>query len=133
MARDLMLPGRRSFLRRGVVGLAALAASVGAPRESEAGPGGVQAAAAERGAQPPRIRARAVDAYPIYINQRSEGLLDAPNFSSDDDPRRWRYGGPFEQLPSAIITVIKTDQGMASPASGWGPAGAPRSRSSTGT
>ena len=111
MARDLILPGRRSFLR-GVVGLAALAASVDAPRESEAGPGGVSAAAAERNGQPPSIRIRAVNAYPVYINQRSDGLLDAPRFSSDDDPRRWRYGGPFEQLPSAIIAIIKTDQGI---------------------
>jgi len=111
MDRDLMLPSRRSFLR-GIGGLAALAASGGAPRASDAGPGGGYAAAAERGAQPPRIRIRAIDAYPVYINQRSEGLLDAPSFSSDDDPRRWRYGGPFEQLPSAIIAVIKTDQGI---------------------
>ena len=111
MDRDLILPGRRSFLR-GVVGLAALAASVDAPRESGAGPGGVSAAAAERNAQPPSIRIRAVDAYPVYINQRSDGLLDAPSFASDDDPRRWRYGGPFEQLPSAIIAIIKTDQGI---------------------
>ena len=57
MARDLILPGRRSFLR-GVVKLPAPAASVGAPRESNAGPGGTPAAAAERGAQPPRIRVR---------------------------------------------------------------------------
>jgi len=48
----------------------------------------------------------------VYINQRSDGLLDAPSFSSDDDPRRWRYGGPFQQLPSAIIAIIKTDQGI---------------------
>ena len=58
------------------------------------------------------IRIREVKAYPIYINQRSEGLLDAPVFDGDDDPRRWRFGGPFEQLPSAIIAVIKTDRGI---------------------
>ena len=111
MDRDLILPGRRSFLRS-VVRMAALAAAVVAPRASGAGPGGASAAAAERGVQPPRVRIRAVDAYPIYINQRSEGLLDAPTFSGDDDPRRWRWGGPFEQLPSAIIAIIKTDQGI---------------------
>ena len=57
-----MLPSRRSFLR-GIGGLAALAASGGAPRASDAGPGGGYAAAAERGAQPPRVRIRAIDAY----------------------------------------------------------------------
>ena len=111
MDRELILPSRRRFLR-GVGGLAALAASVGAPRKSNAGAGGKHAAAAERAAQPPGIRIRAVDAYPVYINQRSEGLLDAPSFASDDDPRRWRYDGPFAQLPSAIIAVVKTDQGI---------------------
>ena len=98
MNPDLMLPSRRRFLR-GVGGLAALAAAVGAPRHLFA-------------AQTPAQRIRAVDAYPIYINQRSDGLLDAPTFSGDDDPRRWRWGGPFEQLPSAIIAIIKTDQGI---------------------
>jgi len=63
-------------------------------------------------AQESSPRIEAVDAYPIYINQRSDGLLDAPSFANDDDVRRWRYGGPFEQLPSAIIAVIKTDQGI---------------------
>lgn len=63
-------------------------------------------------AQSSSLTIRDVRAYPIYINQRSEGLLDAPNFDGDEDPRRWRYGGPFEQLPSAIIAVIKTDQGI---------------------
>ena len=98
MHPDLMLPSRRRFLR-GVGGLAALAAAVGPPRPLFA-------------AQAPALRIRAVDAYPIYINQRSDGLLDAPTFSGDDDPRRWRWGGPFEQLPSAIIAIIKTDQGI---------------------
>lgn len=63
-------------------------------------------------AQSTSLRIREVKAYPIYINQRSEGLLDAPSFDGDEDPRRWRFGGPFEQLPSAIIAVIKTDQGI---------------------
>ncbi len=92
------LPSRRRFLRQSA-GLAALAAAGGSGRELFA-------------AQSPSIRVDAVDAYPIYINRRSEGLLDPPTFDGDDDPRRWRWGGPFEQLPSAIIAVIKTDQGI---------------------
>ncbi len=98
MRGKLIQPDRRRFLRD-VGGLAALAATVGAPRELLA-------------TQPPQLRIDAVDAYPIYINQRSEGLLDAPTFSGDDDPRRWRWGGPFEQLPSAIIAIVKTNQGI---------------------
>ena len=91
-------PSRRRFLRQ-AGGFAALAASVGPTRHLFA-------------EQPTALRVESVDACPIYINQRSVGLLDAPTFSSDDDPRRWRWGGPFEQLPSAIIAVIKTDQGI---------------------
>ena len=63
-------------------------------------------------AQAPVPRIREVRAYPIYMDGRSESLLDPPSFSGDDDLRRWHYGGPFEQLPSAIIAVIKTDQGI---------------------
>ncbi|MBT8061364.1 MAG: hypothetical protein KJO85_01690, partial [Gammaproteobacteria bacterium] len=63
-------------------------------------------------AQEPGLRIDSVKAYPIYINRRSNGLLDPPAFADDDDPRRWRYGGPFEQLPSAIIAIIKTNQGI---------------------
>lgn len=99
MTRDLKSTTRRRFLQT-AGGFTALAAALG-PRP-----------AAAAGAQPPALRIRAVDAYPIYINQRSDGLLDPPAFSSDDDPRRWRWGGPFEQLPSAIIAIVKTDQGV---------------------
>ena len=108
-------PSRRRFLQ-GVGGFAALAASFGASRNAAGGPRPGGARPAPGGAalelQGPRITVREVDAYPIYINQRSEGLLEPPVFDGDDDPRRWRWGGPFEQLPSAIIAVIKTDQGI---------------------
>ena len=90
-------PTRRRFLH-GIGGFAAMAASVGPARTLAV--------------QPNRVEIREVNAYPIYINQRSDGLLDQPTFEGDDDPQRWRYGGPFEQLPSAIIAVIKTDQGI---------------------
>ena len=107
-------PSRRRFLG-GLGGFAALAASFGATRGAAGTPlRGVPVAGAGAAVemQGPRITVREVNAYPIYINQRSEGLLDPPVFDSDDDPRRWRWGGPFEQLPSAIIAVIKTDQGI---------------------
>ncbi|MDA1091971.1 MAG: hypothetical protein O3A25_01680 [Acidobacteria bacterium] len=94
----MIRPSRRRFLRQ-TGGFAALAATIGTPRTL-------------LGTQAPAVRVRAVDAYPIYINERSDDLLDTPTFSGDDDPRRWRFGGPFEQLPSAIIAIIKTDQGI---------------------
>ncbi|MYH27315.1 MAG: mandelate racemase/muconate lactonizing enzyme family protein [Acidobacteria bacterium] len=112
---DMGRPSRRRFLR-GICGFAALAASFGASRGAAGSPRPGGARPAPGGAavemQGPRITVREVNAYPIYINQRSEGLLDPPVFDGDDDPRRWRWGGPFEQLPSAIIAVIKTDQGI---------------------
>ncbi len=93
---------RRRFLRT-VVGWAGLAAALG--------PRGVAAGTTAAGAQE-RDTIRTVEAYPVYINERSDGLLDPPTFNSDDDPRRWRYGGAFSQLPSAIIAIIKTDAGI---------------------
>lgn len=98
---------RRDFLSRGA-GLAAIAASTGIAGTATGACSGPQA---EDG-DPDGLTIRSVDAYPVYINQRSEGLLDPPVFSGDDDPRRWRYGGPFEQLPSAIIAIIKTNAGI---------------------
>ena len=103
-------PSRRRFLR-GIGGFAALAASFGASRGAAGGPR-AETGGAALALQGPRITVREVEAYPVYINQRSEGLLDPPAFDGDDDPRRWRWGGPFEQLPSAIIAVVKTDQGL---------------------
>ena len=49
-----------------------MASTIGASRSS---------AAVERAGQAPRLRIRAVDTYPIYINQRSDGLLDPPTFA----------------------------------------------------
>ena len=63
-------------------------------------------------AQSTNLRVSSLKAYPIYINERSEGLLDSPSFANEEDPARWRFGGPFEQLPSAIITIIKTNEGI---------------------
>ena len=91
---------RRAFIER-VGSYAAMAAALGPTRTS-----------VTHAMQNERVVIEQVTAYPIYINQRSDGLLDAPTFASDNDPRRWRYGGPFEQLPSAIIAIIKTDQGI---------------------
>ena len=52
-----------------------------------------------------------VEAFPIKLwNRSGQGAL--PTFKSDYDPRRWQYRGKFSQLTSAIIVIIKTDQGI---------------------
>ena len=76
------------------------------------GAGSLGGARSPRARGPGRLTIGAVDAYPVYLNQRSEGLFDRPTFVSDDDPRRWIHNGPFAQIPSAIIAVIKTDEGI---------------------
>ncbi len=101
---------RREFLA-GAASWATLAAAAPAG----AGPGAFAGEGADgevRGDGSGRLVVKAIDAYPVYINERSVGLFDPPTFSSDEDPRRWYYGGPFEQLPSAIIAVVKTNQGL---------------------
>ena len=58
-----------------------------------------------------KLKITSVDAYPVKLWERSsQGSL--PKFESDFDPNRWRYRGPFSQLASAVIVVIKTNQGI---------------------
>jgi L-rhamnonate dehydratase len=58
-----------------------------------------------------KLKITSVDAYPVKLWERSsQGKL--PEFTSDFDPKRWRYTGPFAQLAGAIIVVIKTNQGI---------------------
>jgi len=105
MKSELTMPSRRRFFRD-ARRFAAVAAGI-ASSQIRTTP-----SATAWMAQEPSLKIQSVAAYPIYINARSDGLLEAPKFEGDDDPRRWRWGGPFEQLPSAIIAIIKTDQGI---------------------
>ena len=57
------------------------------------------------------LKISSVEAFPIKLWNRS-GRSAPPDFSSDYDPRRWQYRGKFSQLTSAIIVIIKTDQGI---------------------
>ena len=58
-----------------------------------------------------KLKITSVDAYQVKLWERSsQGKL--PEFTSDFDPKRWRYKGPFSQLASAIVVVIKTNQGI---------------------
>lgn len=43
-----------------------------------------------------------------------------PKFTSDFDPARWRWMGPFAQLPGAILVEIKTEQGLTGHGLGCG-------------
>ena len=57
------------------------------------------------------LKITSVEAFPVKLWDRSDqGSL--PTFKSDFDPNRWRYRGKFSQLASAIIVVIKTNQGI---------------------
>ena len=52
-----------------------------------------------------------VEAVPVRLWSRSsQGRL--PEFEGPFDPARWRYSGPYSQLASAIVVVVKTDQGI---------------------
>ena len=76
---------RREFLA-GAASLAALAAA----GKDQAGDG--DAEPGPLGDASGRLVVTAVDAYPVYINERSVGLFEPPTFASDEDPRRWYYG-----------------------------------------
>jgi L-rhamnonate dehydratase len=66
---------------------------------------------ADHHSRSPKLKITSVDAYPVKLWERSsQGKL--PEFTSDFDPKRWRYTGPFAQLASAIVVVIKTNQGI---------------------
>ncbi len=57
------------------------------------------------------IKIVSVEAVPIRLWSRSsQGRL--PEFDGPFDPARWRYSGPFSQLASAIVVIVRTDQGV---------------------
>ncbi len=52
-----------------------------------------------------------VEAVPVRLWSRStQGRL--PEFTGPFDPARWRFSGPYSQLASAIIVIVRTDQGI---------------------
>ncbi len=58
-----------------------------------------------------KLRITSVECIPVKLWSRSnQGRL--PQFKGDFDPARWFYSGPFSQLASAMIVVIKTNQGI---------------------
>ena len=58
-----------------------------------------------------KLKITSVEAVPVRLWSRSsQGRL--PEFKGPFDPARWRYSGPYSQLASAIVVIIKTDQGI---------------------
>ena len=65
-----------------------------------------------------KIKIVSVNAYPVRVGGLFPG--NKPSFSSDFDPKRSRWFGPFAQLTGAIIVEIKTDQGITGYGMGGG-------------
>ena len=69
------------------------------------------------------LRIVSVEAVPVRLWSRSsQGRL--PEFSGPFDPARWRYSGPYSQLASAIVVIVRTDQGITGYGFGAGGAAA---------
>ncbi len=74
----------------------------------------------------PRQKIVSVRAWPVDLSINLGGTFQsqAPKFTSDFDPRRRRWFGPFAQLIGAIMVEIRTDQGLAGYGMGGGGAAA---------
>ena len=92
---------RRRIITKLAAGGAAMASAV---RSHAASPLAAQAATAP-------LKITSVRAYPVRLWTKTE-QGKRPDFTSDFDPRRRRYFGPFAQLVGAIVVVIHTDQGI---------------------
>lgn len=58
-----------------------------------------------------KLRIQSVECIPVKLWTRSnQGRL--PEFTDDFDPARWHYSGPYSQLASAQMVIIKTNQGI---------------------
>jgi len=57
-----------------------------------------------------KIKIDSVKAYHVPLLPASR--FGTSRFSSDFDPARWRWFGPFSQLAGSIVVEIKTDQGI---------------------
>src|SRR5258708_35366776 len=65
-----------------------------------------------------KLKIASVKAYPIKVAGMAGGAL--PKFTSDFDPARSRWIGPFSQLGGAILVEIKTEQGLTGYGMGGG-------------
>src|SRR3954447_3175902 len=65
-----------------------------------------------------RLKIASVKAFPIKVAGMAGGAV--PKFTSDFDPARSRWIGPFAQLGGAIMVEIKTEQGLTGYGMGGG-------------
>ena len=64
------------------------------------------------------VKIVSVKAYPVVVGPRFGGR--PPKFSSDYDPARWRWMGPFSNLAGEIVVEVRTDQGITGYGMGGG-------------
>lgn len=69
-------------------------------------------------ADAPKQKIVSVKAVPMPL--LPAGRFGTRNFASDHDPARWRWFGPFSQLPGATLVEIRTDQGLTGYGMGGG-------------
>ena len=91
---------RRNFLKTAAG--AALMSGLGAPASLHGQESSVNSG---------KLKIVSVEAFPVRLwkGTRRSGK---PAFKSDFDIARWRYRGPFAQLGSAIVVVIRTREGI---------------------
>src|SRR5712691_12962249 len=65
-----------------------------------------------------KLKIASVKAYPIKVAGMAGGAV--PKFTSDFDPARSHWIGPFSQLGGAILVEIKTDRGLTGLGMGGG-------------
>ena len=55
-----------------------------------------------------------IDRVKVYVTPMlPQSRFGSPNFSSLEDPKRWRWLGPFSQLAGSIVVEIGTKQGIS--------------------
>jgi L-rhamnonate dehydratase len=105
MASSDAPPSRRTLLKVGA-GLAPFASQATPPPAASAG----------------RL---IIDRVKVYVTPMLPlSRFGSPNFSSAEDPKRWRWLGPFAQLAGSIIVEIGTRQGITGFGMGGGGAAA---------
>ena len=62
-----------------------------------------------------------IDRVKVYVTPMlPQSRFGNPNFNSEEDPKRWRWLGPFSQLAGSIIVEIGTKQGITGYGMGGG-------------
>ena len=76
-------------------------------------------------ALPPPKGKLTIDRVKVYVTPMlPQSRFDSPEFGSEEDPKRWRWLGPFAQLAGSIIVEIGTKQGITGYGMGGGGAAA---------